>query len=68
MYMRGGGVPGPTTVCVYVWREKELERAVKFTLPPPFYFTARIYFTALYTGQIRNRPLAVRCVILASGT
>jgi hypothetical protein len=30
-------VSGPTTVC-----QDELERAVKFTLPPPFYFTARI--------------------------
>jgi hypothetical protein len=29
LYMRGGGVPGPTTVCVYVWRVKEIERAVK---------------------------------------
>ncbi len=38
-------VSGPTTVCVYVWRVKEIERAVMFTLPPPFYFTAR---TLLY--------------------
>ncbi len=68
MYMRGGGVPGPTTVCVYVWGEKELERAVKFTLPPPFTLLPAYYLTALYTEQIRNRPLAGRCVILASGT
>ena len=37
MYMRGGGVPGPTpvchpTVCMYVWREEELERYTDLTV------------------------------------
>jgi hypothetical protein len=56
--MRGGGVPGPTTVCVYVWREKELERAVKFALLPPFYFTARIL---LYHPVHRTNKKSTPC-------